>query len=462
MIGAVVIAALSFGACTGGVADKAIMLDQPSGRLISDKLLGFNIVYAGNPDKVWEDGSLAAAIKATRPGFLRYPGGTVNTFFHWQTPTGNGWADCWDPSYDHAKDKAPSEYMDIDEYLHLIDQTGAEPLLGINVTSGFVWDRLEDGIQEALDLMKYCKSKGYDVKYWYMGNEPYQHDCNGGEVSPERYGEMINAFVPRMKEVDPDIKVIANWRATFRKNGDQYDGLFRVAGHNIDIIDVHWYCMWGNASWEEWIAKTPCGVFLGDSYESEIGRFKEICSKNGVPDMKLASLEWNVGPGKRSTAGKLNADQSAMVQAEMMIQFMRGGLDIATMWPLFWDSQYAARSFVDKKTGQLMPTAQIQARFGAFQGMELIETPYEDGSPILTLAARDPQSGRVKLCVMNKSAQGCSVSVAGALTHRLVTAKMECFHLTGDSYDTLCCEKQYKVSKKNVILYPYSLAFIDL
>lgn len=101
-----------------------------------------------------------------------------------------------------------------------------------------------------------------------------------------------------MKEFDPDIKIIANWHATFRKHGRQYDELFAVAGRNIDIIDVHWYCMWGTASWNEWLAKTPCGVFLGDSYASEIERFREIAARNGVPHVQLASLEWNVGPGK--------------------------------------------------------------------------------------------------------------------------------------------------------------------
>ena len=309
LAGAALAAALSLVSCSKGDADFSVVLDQGTGRTISDKLLGFNVCYARNPDSLWADGSVAETIKSVRPGFLRYPGGTVNTFFHWETPTGNGWADCWDPAYDHATDMPASEYMDIDEYFRLIDQTGAEPLVGINVTSGFIWNRVEDGVQEALRLMKYCRDKGYKVRYWYMGNEPYMHDCNGGAVSPARYGEMINAFVPRMKEFDPDIKIVANWYATFRKHGDGYDDLFRVAGRNIDIIDVHWYCMWGNATWAQWLSKTPCGVYLGDSYESEMERFKEICARNGMSHVSLASLEWNVGPGRNIKEGHLNADQ---------------------------------------------------------------------------------------------------------------------------------------------------------
>lgn len=245
----------------GDAARITVRLDRISERTVSDRLLGFNIVYAKNPDSLWRSGVLEKAIRDVRPGFLRYPGGTVNTYFHWEHPTGNGWEDLWDPQYDTARNRPPEEFMDIDEYMALVRRTGAEPLLGINVNSGFRWNRVEEGVQEALRLMKYCRDKGFKVKYWFMGNEPYMHDCNGGAVTPARYGEMINAFVPRMKEFDPDIKIIANWHATFRKHGRQYDELFAVAGRNIDIIDVHWYCMWGTASWNEWLAKRPAEYF---------------------------------------------------------------------------------------------------------------------------------------------------------------------------------------------------------
>ena len=214
----------------GDAARITVRLDRISERTVSDRLLGFNIVYAKNPDSLWRSGVLEKAIRDVRPGFLRYPGGTVNTYFHWEHPTGNGWEDLWDPQYDTARNRPPEEFMDIDEYMALVRRTGAEPLLGINVNSGFRWNRVEEGVQEALRLMKYCRDKGFKVKYWFMGNEPYMHDCNGGAVTPARYGEMINAFVPRMKEFDPDIKIIANWHATFRKHGRQYDELFAVAG----------------------------------------------------------------------------------------------------------------------------------------------------------------------------------------------------------------------------------------
>ena len=123
--------------CRAQECDLTLSADKntaPAGT-VSDRLLGFNIVYAKNPDSLWTSGVLTKAITDVNPGFLRYPGGTVNTYFHWEHPTGNGWEDLWDPAYDVSRDRPASEYMDIDEYIDLVKKTVAEPLVGININS---------------------------------------------------------------------------------------------------------------------------------------------------------------------------------------------------------------------------------------------------------------------------------------------------------------------------------------
>lgn len=440
-----------------------VRLGEVAGRTVSERLLGFNIVYAKNPDSLWRSGMLAKAIRDVRPGFLRYPGGTVSTYFHWEHPTGNGWDDLWDPQYDTAQDRPAEEFMDIDEYLALVRETGAEPLVGINVNSGFRWNRVEEGIEEALRLMKYCRDKGFRVKYWYLGNEPFMHDCNGGAQTPAAYGKMLNAFVPRMKAFDPDIRIIANWHATFRKHGSQYDELFAVAGRNIDVIDVHWYCMWGTASWDQWLAKTPCGVFLGDSYASEIERFREIAARNKVPHIKLASLEWNVGPGKKSAGPRLTADQSALIQAEMMIQFMQGGLDMATFWPLFWDSEFGFRSFFDKKAEKLQPTSEIMKIFGTFQGASLVECRMDPvPEKILGLAIRDAGTGKMRLCLLNKNDFMVETAIVGAAqAGRKERIETEVFRISDDRL-RLEHTPAHKEKSETIRLAPFSLTFITI
>ncbi len=450
-------------AARGQSAPARMTLTRVTDRTVSDRLIGYNVVYAKNPDKLWDSGVLVRGIRATNPGFLRYPGGTVVTYFHWKNPTGNGWEDSWDPTYDLRRNLDDSQFMDVDEYFELLKKTGAEPLMGINVNSGFVWNRLEEGIQEALDLMQYCKDKGVKVKYWYLGNEPYMHDCNGGEHTVAEYAEMINAFAPRMKAFDPDIRIVANWRQVFRKRDGQYEELFRLAGKNIDVIDVHWYCMWAKASWDLWLSKNPVGVDTGHSYMSEIEWFRETAARCGYPDMKLASLEWNVGPGRKAEGKSMNAAQCALVASEMMMQFIEGGLDMATMWPLFWDSdRYSKRPFFDRRTGRLNPVSDILKEFGGYQGLNLVDSEFAGlNERVRSVAVHDSQRGRTYVCLLNKNGNPLEIAFDGDAVRGCHVRKMSVFSMSDDLE-----QLEHKTSKSqthdSIILEPYSLTFVAI
>lgn len=444
-------------------ARAGISLDGISDRMVSDRLVGYNIVYAKNPDKVWKSGVLARGIRDTRPGFLRYPGGTVVTYFHWKTPTGNGWKDSWNPAYNQSENLDKSQFMDVDEYFDLLKETGAEPLMGINVNSGFVWNRIEEGIQEALDLMQYCKDKGVKVKYWYLGNEPYMHDCNGGRHTVAQYAEMINTFAPRMKAFDPDIKIVANWWQVFRKRDGQYEELFRLAGKNIDVVDVHWYCMWGTATWDLYLTKNPVGVDTGHSYLSEIRWFRETAARCGYLDVKLASLEWNVGPGQRVKGEPMNAAQCALVATEMMMQFIQGGLDMATMWPLFWDAdRFTKRPFFDRKTGKLNPISEILKIFGTYQGLQFVDSEQHGlNDRVMSVAVRDSKNGRLYVCALNKNSDPVDVSFCGSCAEGVKVRDTAVFAMTEDLSDF--DRKPMKgPDSRSVTLRPYSVTFVTM
>lgn len=104
--------------------------------IVSPNLMGFNLVYSFEKDAPWQSGKAPGLLKTLGASQLRYPGGTVVTHFHWANPTGQGWSDTWSPTFDAAKNVAPSEFMDVDEYLSLTKKMNIEPLLGINMGSG--------------------------------------------------------------------------------------------------------------------------------------------------------------------------------------------------------------------------------------------------------------------------------------------------------------------------------------
>lgn len=438
-----------------------IDLNDLTNRTISDKLMGFNIVYAKTPDYIWENGVLIDGIKAVNPGFLRYPGGTVNTYFHFENPTGQGWKDNWDPDYDTKLNKDPSLYTDIDEYFEIVEKTGAEPLIGINTNSAFVYDRIDDGVAEALRLMQYCRDKGYKVKYWYLGNEPYAKDGNGGKIGPVLYAEMINTFAPAMKKFDPDIKIIANCKSDLIGDRDNWDKFLSAAGKNIDMVDIHWYNMWGNATWNQWITKTPQGNWKGASYEQEIVHFRQLCKEHDLPELPICTLEWNVGPGRKTNSSILTVGQSALAQSEMMLQFMRGGVFMATFWPLFWDGEFCTRSFYDKDSGTLNPICDVLKTMSSFQGMSVIDFSVEGYSDnMLILAACDSLSGDTRLCFLNKNDGSVDISVGGKYSHGAKKGEVHIYKISSD-YQNLEYEYSDNARISRMTLAPYSLTVVS-
>ncbi len=384
-----------------GEAEYVFRLGKVNKTRVSSLLMGFNVIYPHEKDVIWQDGKIASFLKDVNAGFIRYPGGTVCSYYHWDDLTGEGWADSWDPEKP-VTPKPGSEFMDIDEYMALVKTSGATPLVGINMSSGWRWDRQQDGLNEAVALMKYCRDKHFNVKYWYLDNEPYQHDSNGGSKTPEEYAALINAYVPVMKAFDPDIKIVANWNAGFRNKHGEYERLLRLAGDNIDIIDVHWYWSWNDTSWEKWLEKTPLVQWTGFTYESEILHFRQMVKMLGYPHIELASFEWNTGPIR--VGNSLTAPRAAFVHAEMMMQYISGGLDYAVFWPIHWpDKASRKRSFVNTATGSANPVYHIFKFMGKMLDGLLVETQeIENGNDMVSIAVLDPNEKKLRICVINK------------------------------------------------------------
>jgi len=384
-------------------SEYSITPDKTKTSPVSDKLMGFNLVYPHEKNAIWQDGKIAGYLKDVKVAFLRYPGGTVTSFYHWNAPTGEGWKDSWDPE-NPVVAKASSEFMNIDEYITLVKSTGATPLVGINISSGRRWNRSNDGTTEALALMQYCRNKNFEVKYWFLDNEPYQHDSNGGAKTPEEYAGLINMYAPLMKAFDPDIKIIVNWNAGFKNKRSEYEKLIRLAGANIDVIDVHWYWNWNNPSWESWLEKTPMEQWTGDTYTEDIAYFRQMVKDLGFPGIKLASLEWNSGPPK---AGTFTTGRSALTQSEMMMQFISGGLDMAAFWPIHWpDESFLVRSFVNTATNTANPNYGLFKFFGKMQGGQLIGSQItQTCNGMVSIMVKDPITQTVRIGILNKNSK---------------------------------------------------------
>lgn len=431
---------------------------------ISSNLFGYNIVYAETPDKAWNNGIVKKFTKETKTSFIRYPGGTVVTYWHWKEPNGLGWEDSWDPSYKSVK-KPDSEFMDIDEYISLVRELAIYPMIGVNINSGHKYNRMEEGIKDALDLMDYCSGKGINVEYWYLGNEPYMHDGNGGALTVEEYAILINSYADKMRQKNPSVKLIANWLANFYEKEEDYTQLLKLAGHNIDIIDVHHYWDWSSASWERWLQKTPIGLWTGQTFIDNIKKFRQIAAENGFPDIQLATLEWNAGPGK-STEIRLNTAQNAFIQSEMMLQFMLGGMDIATFWPLFWkNGQFSERGIYDFKKEILNPNAMLLSELSKFSANSYYDTKINgQNTDILHLFSEDPVTKVLRGCILNKNSGSVDLTITKPALSAYDKYTITEYCMAHNNSITKADISKNSTPKNNELHFqikPYSIVFIE-
>jgi len=312
---------------------------------ISTMLTGVNMSYYYDSDKIWADGKIAEYLHEVKAGILRYPGGVETSRFHWEIPEVDWYMDSWDPIASKGTDHCGgTAYMDTDDYIKQCRAVGAEPLIGVNIQSGIRFGRVADSIKEAARWVKYCKDKNCKVKYWYLDNEPYW-GSNVGPMTVEEYTGYIRQFVPAMKAVDPNIKIIVDWHSLLSEPNywAQFEYMIEQAHKYIDIIDVHYYWAWGYCTWDMWLKDNPMKVrqwcrecpnqrYIGPSFAEEIRGFHEKIKDMGE-DIKLASLEWNIAPNRDTEFSRF---QHALMQAEMLGQFIEGGLYMASMWPLTW------------------------------------------------------------------------------------------------------------------------------
>lgn len=146
---------------------------------IPAKLFGVNIVYSWEKDDYWNgttgNNPAAQSLSYTGNSFIRYPGGEVTSYYHWNNPVGRGWSDSWSPNFNGVYEP-PDNWMSLEEYFQYLGNS--LPMLGINMVSGWKYNRTEDGLNEAEALANYTRNKidmgvWPEVVYWFLDNEQH-------------------------------------------------------------------------------------------------------------------------------------------------------------------------------------------------------------------------------------------------------------------------------------------------
>ena len=131
------------------------------------------------------------------------------------------------------------EPWQVDYFIGLVRAFGAEPLISARLRGGTP--------AQAADLLRYTRQRGYNVRYWSIGNEPSLYP----DYDTVRYNAEWRAFAQALKAVDPGIILVGPDTHQFTgepavdptdKNGrDWLREFLKANGDLVDVVAIHRY-----------------------------------------------------------------------------------------------------------------------------------------------------------------------------------------------------------------------------
>ncbi|MCK4921346.1 MAG: hypothetical protein KAS71_09890 [Bacteroidales bacterium] len=409
---------------------------------ISPYINGLGLAYHSDTDDFIKEFEATKKFRQYGIGALRYPGGHKTSSFHWEEPWYPVYTDKYSPNLKEKLDKlglkeedlpvVNANYMDLDEFLTLANKCGAEPIVGINLKTGQLYDREKEQTAETIRMFKHIKEKGYKVSYYYLDNEIGNKNHQKIMTIPE-YAGYINRLVPKLREIQPNAKFIVNiMGAPYSPKNME---LMRLAGKNYDAVDSHYYWNWGNANWDDFLQQRPLSVQSKNPLPITAAIFNSRCKEMGMERMRLVSLEWNVGPLKEGET--LSAYQCALIQSEMIGQFIQSDFLAATLWPFHWKAHgkvYPGRVFMNDDHEAVKPVKDIFTMYSKCKGANYIEVQTSSDDIVAHAAKFD--SGVVIVYILNKSENSNDVALSfteaiakKAMMQSLYGDNLSLFHL---------------------------------
>jgi len=353
-----------------GMAQYSVSI-YPKERIaeVSPLFWGTNFLFWADDDAALSDGVIEKALADLPCRILRYPGGTVADNFLWDKNLLVNSA-----MFPYEEGEAESDF---DEFMALCLRIGAEPMLVVNTQTFAINQDVEGGAAYAAEWVRYCKEKGYKVRYWEIGNETYWHPV----MTAREYGRLVSVYSKAMKAVDPDIIVSANgpwdtdvtgdkerldsklWESTRLRYGkletrEQYEAfkesvksvtvkpwnvgddkwwhdVISECGDDIDMVSVHWYYHDNN------IKHIDKKLLQLKAY------FKEM---KPAKDYLLCMSEYNCN----TSEGPIRI----LGLAESLGRYLNAGTDISCFWPMRLGGTQS-RSMLDYKTNDIQYPYQL-------------------------------------------------------------------------------------------------------
>ena len=413
-------------------AQDALVVDVNS--ILSDvarRPLGININFLLDDDGNRPEAirKLADGLRAAGVKYLRYPGGEKADGYLWSVPpytasipTLARWAPGewpnnteW-PSYDRALVYSDgftfrTDPLNFDEFMEICRQIDCVPTIVVCYDSiykpaqpgGFAPSR-STVLQAAREWVRYANiTRGYNVRYWEIGNESWQPHYNG-QAAASDYARDLAEFSRVMKGVDPTIKIGANGESP-----EWWQTVLTGASSAIDFLAIHNYPPLGWGSYSHYQHNDPRMLDVVETARAAIANYAP------APDrlrLEVAVTEANAADWSGSWPN-VNDTGHALVVFDMFGQHMTSGVAFTQLWNTRWSGSESAPvpRLIDTfdPDNNLQATGAALAIWGQFLKDKMVFS--SSTQLVRTYATYSPATRTVTAFLINKDTQPRNVTV---------------------------------------------------
>ncbi len=291
---------------------------------------------------------------------------------------------------------------------------GAEPLLSVRLLGGTP--------EKAAEIVRYANvEKGYDIRYWSIGNEPNLFVALMGvpTYTVDDLNQQWRAIAQAMLAVDPDIVFVgpditqyvvldaaegqveylppALGGSALDANGDDWlQAFLRANGDLLGVVAVHRYPYPGLTGTGATIEGLQS---INGEWDIAIPNLREIVRRAAGRDLPIAITEFNSNSANSSGGpASLDSFANAIWVGDVLARFIRHGVEYAA----YWDVQGAGnRAWGLLGSFNVRPTAytyMLYTRLGTQQvaseagvdGVSVVAALREDGALTIMLVNLSP------------------------------------------------------------------------
>lgn len=368
--------------------------------------------------------SLSTALTDMGTKYWRYPGGEKADGYLWSTPpftssnpkfarvSSQDWPSndplYWTPAGDVNGGWA-HDVQNFDEFMTVCRAANCTPVIvvaydGIYKPANAGGSSLtrQEAIETAVGWVNYANNvKGYNIKYWEIGNETWNPGYMGSDPGRTQQAQDLITFCQAMKNVDQTI-----WCGTTANSQTDWNTLLSIAASQIDFLSVHSYESYAYADYNSYMNSAFYPNKKVDEAHNALKGY--VAHKDRVKIMVTETGGITYGTNGNWTQADLGHalmtfDNLAQLQQDKRVEFTQfwntrfvnqnqGG----NVWP-YDQSEYDAL----KPDNSFSPQGMAINILSDYSLTNMVQTT--STATVRTFASHDPATGKLNVWLINKS-----------------------------------------------------------